>query len=85
LVDEQAGSGLSQTAFCKRRKIALSTFAHWKRRLAAPGTAPGSGPRDGSDSPSSAWIDLGALPGSDAGWDIELDLGGGICLRLRRR
>jgi hypothetical protein len=80
IIDEQAGSGLSQIAFCERKGIALSTFAHWKRRLSSAVTD-----SDANDSKrSSPWIDLGALAGSASGWDIELDLGGGVCLRLRR-
>ena len=79
LIAEQAESGLSQSAFCKRKKLALSTFNLWKRRLAESGEphATRSGEQD-------SWIDLGQLASSRAGWDIELDLGDGVCLRLRR-
>lgn len=82
LIDEQAGSGLSQVAFCRQERLALSTFTNWKRRLA------GKSPAAACDEPESAtspWIDLGAMTGSEPGWDIELDLGGGLCLRLRQR
>jgi hypothetical protein len=71
LVDEQAASGKTQTAFCAQRGINVGSFSHWKRRLAEESPAP--------------WIELGSLPTSPAaGWDIELDLGEGVCLRLRR-
>jgi hypothetical protein len=30
------------------------------------------------------WIDLGKLASARSGWNIELDLGDGVCLRLRR-
>ena len=33
LITEQAESDLSQSAFCKRKRLALSTFSLWKRRL----------------------------------------------------
>jgi putative transposase len=79
LIAEQAESGLSQEAFCKKRRLALSTFANWKRRLASNST-----PEDGRAPDPSTWIDLGSLGAGSSGWDIELDLGGGVCLRLRR-
>jgi len=79
LIAEQAGSGMSQEAFCKDRRLALSTFANWKRRLASE---PVVEDEPGPDSPQ--WIDLGHLGASRSGWDIELDLGDGVCLRLRR-
>ena len=74
LIDEQARSGLSQTAFCAARSVSTTSFQHWKRQLAA------------ATSPSPTWLDLGPLPERPVatGWDIALDLGGGVCLRLRR-
>ena len=75
LIDEQARSGLSQTAFCAARALSATSFQHWKRQLAATAAAP-----------SSTWLDLGPLQERPVatGWDLELDLGGGVCLRLRR-
>jgi len=75
VLSDQRASGLSQVEFCKREGVALSTFARWRQRLS------------GVDQPTSGderWIELSDLPGTRAGWDIELDLGDGICLRLRR-
>ena len=75
LIDEQARSGLSQTAFCAARTVSTTSFQHWKRQLGAAA----------SPSPSPTWLDLGPLRESvAAGWDIELELGAGVCLRLRR-
>lgn len=82
LIEEQARSGLSQAAFCKQEQLALSTFANWKRRLSGKARVAAC---DEPESAASPWIDLGAVTGSEPGWDIELDLGDGICLRLRRR
>lgn len=79
LIAEQASSGMSQEAFCKHKRLALSTFANWKRRLASEPTVENERAPD-----PSRWIDLGSLGGTGAGWDIELDLGNGVCLRLRR-
>ena len=79
LIDEQARSGVSQRAFCAARALSLNSFQHWKRQLAVPLAGPVA-------ALPAAWLDLGALPERPAavGWDVELDLGAGICLRLRR-
>ena len=79
LIAEQAESGLSQQAFCKRKRLSLSTFALWKRRLSESGKAALIQSED-----QASWIELGQLASARAGWDIELDLGDGVCLRLRR-
>ncbi len=72
LIEEQAGSGLTQNAFCRKRSLSVGSFQNWKRRLAA-------------EAPTEPWVELGTLDRSaDTGWDIELELGEGICLRLRR-
>lgn len=79
LISEQAESGLSQAAFCKRKRLPLSTFTHWKRRLSIE-----LDEQERNTPDQSSWIELGSLAGKELGWDIELDLGGGMCLRLRR-
>lgn len=74
-----ADSGLSQKAFCEREGLALSTFGYWKRKLQSGGAAassPDAGP---------AVIDLGMLDDRPAGWEVEIALGEGVSLTLRRR
>ena len=72
LIEEQSASGLTQTAFCQVNALSLGSFQNWKRRLAA-------------EAPTAPWVDFGTLDRSaGAAWDIELQLGDGICLRLRR-
>ena len=73
-----AGSGLSQKAFCEREGLALSTFSYWKRRLANDDAAP-------SSEAEAAVIDLGALDDRPEGWAVEIALGDGVSLTLRRR
>jgi hypothetical protein len=75
LIDEQARSGQSQRAFCAARAVSAKSFQHRKRQLAATAAAP-----------PAAWLDLSSLPAPAVvgGWDIALELGDGICLRLRR-
>ena len=73
LVDEHAASGQTQTAFCAESGISLARFGNWKRWLAAEAGAHGP------------WVELlGVSELRTASWDIELDLGAGVCLRLRR-
>jgi len=72
LIDDQTDSGQTQAAFCAANGISVASLQNWKRRLAA----------EVSPEP---WLELGTLAqqGTSA-WDIELDLGDGVCLRLRR-
>ena len=72
LIDEQTDSGQTQAAFCAANGISVASFQNWKRRLAA----------EVSPEP---WLELGTLAQqSTSAWDIELQLGDGVCLRLRR-
>jgi hypothetical protein len=77
LVERGQSSGLSVAAFCRSQGISPASYYRWRERLAQNtassdtlGTAPG-------------FIDLGTL-GASRGWDLEIDLGAGIVLRLRR-
>jgi hypothetical protein len=76
LIDEHADGDVTQAAFCQAKKLSLASFQNWKRRLAAEAPAlPSAEP----------WLELGALAEHrPSGWDIELDLGDGLSLRLRR-
>ncbi len=70
----QETSGLSQQAFCARHHIAYSSFCRWKREFSRlePPTSP-------------AFIELTpAAPATRTDWDVELELGEGVYLRLRR-
>lgn len=70
----QAASGLSQQAYCTRHHIAYSSFCRWKRELS--GAEPPTG---------SAFIELTpAAVVTELRWDVELELGEGVFLRLRR-
>jgi hypothetical protein len=72
LIGEQAGSGLTQSAFCALHGISVGSFRNWRHRLAA-------------EAAPDPWVELGAVAEHGAGgWDIELDLGEGVRLRFRR-
>lgn len=76
LIEAQAASDQSQAAFCAERGLSKSTFQLWKRRLRASSPA----------EPALFTPLADTAPPSDPGthWDVELDLGNGICLHLRR-
>ena len=79
LIAEQQQSGLSQQAFCQEKGLVVTTFHHWKRRLAESQPVSPSNEAD--------WLELPPPMDQATGvnWDIELDLGNGLCLRLRQR
>lgn len=73
LIEKQATSGQTQTAFCAEHGISVASLQNWKRQLAVPTVTP------------TPWFELGTLADAKStAWEIELDLGVGICLRLRR-
>jgi hypothetical protein len=72
LIENQAASGQTQAVFCAEHGVSVASLQNWKRRLAVPEPAP--------------WLELGTLvEAKSTSWDIELDLGEGLCLRLRLR
>jgi hypothetical protein len=71
---------LPQRAFCKARGVAYSSFGYWRRRLRSA-TAPLV---SGSASSVAPLLEVSPLAlGDAADWRVELELGGGIVLRLR--
>ena len=84
LIARAEHSELSVTEFCRRESVSTASFYTWRNRL-----------RPESESVAartpmplgSQFIDLGTLDGpkdNAAPWLIELDLGAGMVLRLRR-
>ena len=77
LVAEHADSGLSAQAFCARHDLGVGTFVRWQRHL------------NGSQrrrSPAT-FVELPVMPSTEATsarWELELELGGGMRLRVRR-
>ncbi len=68
-------SGLSQQRFCQKHGLGYSTFGKWKKRLSNP-----------THFPEADWIEMTPTePVSPSHWDVELTLGAGMVLRIRRR
>ena len=70
-----AGS-TSVEAFCRLESISAASFYQWRKRLCGGGDQL-------AEAESPPFVDLGAV-GGQPDWDLELELGGGVVLRLRR-
>ena len=81
LIERAAHSPRSIAAFCRAEDVSTASFYSWRKRLGA--AAPG-----GAVAEDGTFLELGTLGpevGEAAPWDIELELGAGMVLRLRRR
>jgi len=80
LVEEFYASGLTKTAFCKHHGIATSCLSRWQKALSPQASADGF--IDITESMTAA-----ALPRPAAEecprWQVELELGAGVVLRVR--
>lgn len=72
LVAEYEASDLGRKSFCEAQSISVSTLDYWRKRV-----------RGRAAVSASSFVEL--TPNADGGGlDIELDLGGGAVLRIRR-
>ena len=84
LVERFEGSGQTRGRFCAAHGLALSTFDLWRRKL---GATPAS---VDEPHPDPVFVELTnpaqTSPPSTGtgGWEVELELGAGVVLRLRR-
>jgi len=89
LLERYARSGLSRRAFCAQEGIGESTLGAWQRRLrnAASSTPEATQERALFTEISLQGTAGGHRPATPPApcWDVELDLGDGLCLRVRRR
>jgi len=76
LVNQFEQSGLSQRAFCDTNGIKYDRLGFWRRRFRKLATA--------SDLFIELPRDITSERPSSAAWDVELDLGNGTVLRLRK-
>lgn len=80
LVDQFEQSDLSQREFCQQKRLAYGTFSRWRRRLLARSESSNEQSRP-------MFVELlesGSPNNAHPTWDVELQLGEGITLRLRR-
>ena len=80
LFDRFARSGLTREQFCRKQGVSLSSFDRWRTKLrkGTPIASPISEPP--------LFAELTAPPAATTSptWDIELQLGADVFLRLRR-
>ena len=81
-IGEAARSGLSIREFCRRRRLTVSHFYWWQRRLGMNVRKGLSRKADGGQSPASFALVSDDPAATDAG--IELVLGDGRRLRIRK-
>ena len=72
LIGKFEQSGVSRQRFCAEVSIPVSSFDYWRRKL-----------RRERATTTGGFIELPAIS-SRPSWDVELDLGGGMVLRVRR-
>ncbi|MHB1528606.1 MAG: IS66 family insertion sequence element accessory protein TnpA [Acidiferrobacteraceae bacterium] len=80
-------SSETRTQFCERHGVALSTFAWWRSRLRRESSARAVSNTMPSH-PGALFVELAQaeppVATVSARWDVELELGRGVFLRLRR-
>ena len=86
LIDRFERTGQTRGRFCAAHGLALSTFDLWRRKLRATPAAVNE------ERPEALFVELTnptrtQAPPTSAGtgaWEVELDLGAGVVLRVRR-
>lgn len=76
VLERLATSAVGMAAFCREESISVATLRRWKDE--GSGVSADRVPRAAT---LSGFVDLGALGGAIS---IEVDLGGGVMLRVRR-
>ncbi len=79
ILERFEASGLTQAAFCREQGLSLSTFGYWKRRLGEQRR-----PSEPDASTGAGVIDLSALTDRPPGFSVEIQLGDGVSVTLRR-
>ncbi len=74
IIQDQQTSGLNQTQYCSSHNISLPSFYSWKNKL-----------KKSEAQKDTGWLELPTeLPSSPLSqWDMELELPGGVVLRMR--
>lgn len=80
LLDECATSGLTKTAFCKKHRISTSSLCKWQKFFNGP-----TGDAEFVDITEPLAKAESPFPVSESGnhWQVELELGAGVILRVR--
>jgi len=79
LVDDLSTSGLTKTAFCKKHGIATSCLYRWQKIFAGNSVAAEFIDITG---PVASTLPTPPLADANTHWQVELELGAGIVLRI---
>jgi hypothetical protein len=82
VIERGEDSPLGVSGFCRAEGIGTASFCKWRERVAAGAPSEPLAPVD-----EPRFLDLGPLAEpttNGSAWDIELELGAGVVLRLRR-
>ena len=82
IINDQQVSGLPQKAYCHKHGLSLATFCNWKKKLVSHHASNNTHTTD----PVEEWVEVPA-PGCETQsghWDIELELPGGVTLRMQQ-
>jgi len=82
LIEQQRAGHRSAKAFCQEQGIAYATFLYHKRKLAKSSPEPGALPP--APVGEGGFIEVRGPEAGGRPWDVELALGDGIVLRIRR-
>ena len=78
LVSQFERGGQSRRAFCSSQGLSLSTFDCWRRKLRG---APSQREQSAGES---VFVEVAQVePTRSLSWDVELELGAGVVLRVR--
>ena len=77
IMADYARSGLSQRVFCEQSELSIKSFARWRRRLRT--TVVEQPEFVAVRAESTEEVDV-----TRTSWDMELELGDGMTLRIRR-
>ena len=83
IINDQAISGLPQKAYCHQHGLSLATFCNWKKKLASHQHVDDTC----SVSPTANdWLEVPPPENEpcDNRWNRELELPGGVTLRIRQ-
>ena len=84
IIADQSSSNLTVKNYCSQNDITISSFYHWRDKLAKSNSVK-KGRQNHTDKQDADWIEVPSPkePNAKTSWDIELDLHGGISLRMR--
>ena len=84
LIELQPSSGLSAPKFCEQAGVSYQSFMAWRKKLSTPETKSSDSPKFVElTAPNNSTELQSTAPTSD--WQVELDLGNGMQLRIAQR